>query len=72
MTNDYERYNFWHKELDQFANEEGSLTSILPVENEIQIVNNWSTEFYLDGSVNGFNNDLFYLKDEVVENKDKS
>jgi hypothetical protein len=64
MTGDYERYNFWHSELDQFIADEKKKKEGLPlmtIEEEIVPLprDTWSTDFYLDGSINRFNNDLF-------------
>lgn len=63
MTNDYERYNFWHSELDKFIEDEKKEKGlpVMPVE-ELSITvdpfpqSTWSTDFYLDGSINRHHN----------------
>lgn len=65
MTGDYERYNFWHSELDKFIEDENKKKEkglpLMTIEEEVVPIprDTWSTDFYLDGSINRFNNDLF-------------
>lgn len=57
MTGDYERYNFWHSELDRLIDDEKKKKEGLPlmtIEEEVVPIprDTWSTDFYLDGSIN--------------------